>query len=116
MIRYGEELVMGDNLSLKERLSVRTPMQWTGEKNAGFTTADTSFRPVIDNGEYGFEKLNVAAQTRDPSSLLNWNSRMIKLHKLCPEIGLGNYTILNSGSPDVLTIRYDYNTGIAYCA
>ncbi|TDE14493.1 alpha-amylase family protein [Dyadobacter psychrotolerans] len=109
VIRYGEELGMGDDLNLKERISVRTPMQWTDEKNAGFTTADTAFRPVINKGDYGFQRLNVAVQTRDQSSLLNWNARMIKLRKSCPEIGLGDYTLLNAGSPDILAIRYDYN-------
>ena len=109
VIRYGEELGMGDDLSLKERLSVRTPMQWTDEKNAGFTTADTAFRPVINKGDYGFQKLNVAFQTRDQSSLLNWNARMIRLRKSCPEIGLGDYILLDTGSSEVLAIRYDYN-------
>jgi len=109
VIRYGEELGMGDDLRLKERISVRTPMQWTDEKNAGFTTADTAFRPVIDFGDYNYQKLNVAAQTRDQSSLLNYNARMIKLRKSCPEIGLGEYTVLDTGSSDILAIRYDYN-------
>ena len=109
VIRYGEELGMGDDLNLKERLSVRTPMQWTDEKNAGFTTADTAFRPVINKGDYGFQKLNVAVQTRDQASLLNWNARMIRLRKSCPEIGLGDYELLDAGSPEVLAIRYDYN-------
>jgi maltose alpha-D-glucosyltransferase/alpha-amylase len=109
VIRYGEELGMGDDLKLKERLSVRTPMQWTDEKNAGFTTADTAFRPVISKGNYDFHKLNVADQMRDRSSLLNWTANMIKLRKSCPEIGLGEYTLLDAGSPDVLALRYDYN-------
>ncbi|MCF2446694.1 alpha-amylase family protein [Dyadobacter sp. CY345] len=109
VIRYGEELGMGDDLSLKERISVRTPMQWTDEKNAGFTSADTAIRPVINQGDYGFQKLNVAAQTRDQSSLLNWNARMIRLRKSSPEIGLGTYTVLDVSSPDVLAIRYEYN-------
>jgi maltose alpha-D-glucosyltransferase/alpha-amylase len=108
VIRYGEELGMGDDLSLKERLSVRTPMQWTDEKNAGFTTADQAFRPVIDKGDYGFQKINVAAQTRDPSSLLNWTAHMIRIRKACPEIGLGDYTVLDAGSADIFAIRYDY--------
>ena len=108
VIRYGEELGMGDDLSLKERLSVRTPMQWTSDKNAGFTSADTAFRPVINKGEYGYQNLNVAKQFRDPASLLSWTTKLIKLRKTCPEIGLGDYTLLDSGSPDILAIRYDY--------
>lgn len=109
VIRYGEELGMGDDLSLKERLSVRTPMQWTDEKNGGFTSADTAFRPVISKGDYGYQQVNVAKQFRDQNSLLSWTSRIIKLRKSCPEIGLGDYTLIDSGSPDILAIRYDYN-------
>jgi len=108
VIRYGEEIGMGDDLSLKERLSVRTPMQWTNEKNAGFTTADTAFRPVINKGEYSYEKVNVAQQSRDPQSLLNWTARTIKLRKECPEIGLGSYSVVESGSESILAIRYEF--------
>ncbi|KAA6432776.1 trehalose synthase [Dyadobacter flavalbus] len=108
VIRYGEEIGMGDDLSLKERLSVRTPMQWTNEKNAGFTTADTAFRPVINKGDYSYEKVNVAQQSRDPQSLLNWTTRIIKLRKECPEIGLGTYSLVESGSESILAIRYEY--------
>jgi maltose alpha-D-glucosyltransferase/alpha-amylase len=108
VIRYGEELGMGDDLSLKERLSVRTPMQWSDEKNAGFTTADTAFRAVIGSGEYGFPAINAEKQWRDENSLLNTIAAMIRVRKSCPEIGLGNATILNSGSDQVLALRYDY--------
>lgn len=108
VIRYGEEIGMGDDLTLKERLSVRTPMQWTGEKNGGFTTADTAFRRVIQGGEYGFAKVNAEAQWRDSTSLLSRISAMMKLRKSCPEIGLGTPSMVETGSKDVLAIRYDY--------
>lgn len=108
VIRYGEELGMGDDLSLKERLSVRTPMQWTDEKNAGFTTADSAFRAVISSGEYGFPTINAEKQWRDEKSLLNTIAAMIRVRKSCPEIGLGDADILNSGSEQVLALRYDY--------
>lgn len=108
IIRYGEELGMGDDLRLTERISVRTPMQWTDEKNAGFTTADSAFRPVIDFGEYSYQKVNVAAQVRNPESLLNWTTAMIKRRKFCPEIGLGSYQLMDTGSSHVLGIRYDH--------
>ncbi|MCE7064932.1 alpha-amylase family protein [Dyadobacter sp. CY326] len=109
VIRYGDELGMGDDLRLQERISVRTPMQWTSDKNAGFTTADTAFRPVIDFGEHDYKKINVAAQTRDSSSLLSWTTTLIRMRKACPEIGLGDYTVLDTGSPDVLGLRYEHN-------
>jgi maltose alpha-D-glucosyltransferase/alpha-amylase len=109
VIRYGEELGMGDDLNLKERLAVRTPMQWTEDKHGGFTSADTAFRPVIDKGEYGYRNINVAKQFRDPNSLLSWTSRMIRIRHSCPEIGLGEYAVIDGGSPDVLALRYEYN-------
>ncbi|MCE7072218.1 alpha-amylase family protein [Dyadobacter sp. CY327] len=108
VIRYGDELGMGDDLRLKERISVRTPMQWTAEKNAGFTTADTAFRPVIDFGDHGYKKINVEDQTRDSASLLNWTTALIKLRKSCPEIGLGTYKILDAGSAAVFAIQYEH--------
>lgn len=108
VIRYGEEIGMGDDLRLKERLSVRTPMQWSAAKNAGFTTADTAFRPVINDGEYGFRTINAESQWRDSTSLLHRVAAIMKMRKACPEIGLGTSTIVDAGSKDILAIRYDY--------
>jgi maltose alpha-D-glucosyltransferase/alpha-amylase len=108
VLRYGEEIGMGDDLSLKERMSVRTPMQWNGEMHAGFTTADSSFRSVIKEGEYGYPKVNVSDQYRDPNSLLSWMGKLIKLRKSCPEIGLGDYAIVDVKSPHVVAIQYTY--------
>jgi maltose alpha-D-glucosyltransferase/alpha-amylase len=108
LIRYGEELGMGDDLRLKERLAVRTPMQWTNGKNAGFSTSDHIFRPVISTGDYGYEKVNEEDEDRDPNSLLNFIRRLIRLRKDCPEIGLGRWTIMDSTLNNVLVIRYKY--------
>lgn len=108
VIRYGEELGMGDDLSLKERLSVRTPMQWNKSKNAGFSDSDSTFRPVISAGKYGYQQLNAEDQFRDPKSLLNWIEEMIHLRKTCPEIGLADAEVLETGSNQLLAIRYDY--------
>jgi maltose alpha-D-glucosyltransferase/alpha-amylase len=108
VIRYGEELGMGDDLRLKERLSVRTPMQWNRGKNAGFSDSDTLFRPVISSGDYSFEKINAEDQFRDQSSLLNWIEKMIHLRKTCPEIGLAEAEVLETGSNQLLAIRYNY--------
>ena len=91
VIRYGDEIGMGDNLKLPERNCARTPMQWSTEKNAGFTPSDAPVMPVIDSGPYGFEHLNVAAQRRDPDSLLNWMERIIRMRKEVPEIGWGDF-------------------------
>ncbi|MCF0069484.1 alpha-amylase family protein [Dyadobacter sp. CY261] len=108
VVRYGEELGMGDDLRLKERLSVRTPMQWNGTKNAGFTAADTAFREVISDGQYGFTTVNAEQQWRDTTSLLHRISSLIQMRKSCPEIGLGDATVMESGSDDILAIRYEY--------
>ncbi|UPK69102.1 alpha-amylase family protein [Chitinophaga filiformis] len=107
VIRYGDEIGMGDNLNLKERLAVRTPMQWTNGKNAGFSTAGHTFRPVIDTGAFAYQQVNVAVQQRDPASLLNWTINIIRLRKECPEIGLGKWQILETNTPGVLVMRYD---------
>ena len=108
VIRYGDELGMGDQLHLKERLATRTPMQWSTEPHAGFTTSEKPVLPLIDDEVYGFRKINAATQRRDPGSLLNWTERIIRMRKECPEIGWGDWQILGTGSPNVLAIRYDW--------
>jgi maltose alpha-D-glucosyltransferase/alpha-amylase len=108
VIRYGDELGMGDNLSLPERAAVRTPMQWSRGPNGGFSTAKKTVHPVIDDGVWSYKHVNVEEQRRNPDSLLNWTARMIRLRKECPEIGWGEFTILDTGSPHVLAMRYDW--------
>lgn len=104
VIRYGDELGMGDDLSLKGRDSVRTPMQWSGEENAGFSAAPKKklVKPIITKGEFGKDKLNVESQFKDDSSLLNWVVKLIRMRTKCLEFGRGDYYILNSGHPGVL--------------
>lgn len=103
LVRYGEEIGMGDDLSLEDRNSVRTVMQWSDEKNGGFSTAqpDQLTRPTIKGGEYGYEKVNVSSQQRDPNSLINWMERAIRVRKQCPEFGWGKWTILETDEPAV---------------
>lgn len=108
VMRYGDEIGMGDDLSLKERTSVRTPMQWTAGKNAGFTDAAKAFRPVIDQGEYSYQKINVETELKDSNSLLKWMKKIVKIRKSCPEFGFGKWEVINSGSPNVLAIWYRY--------
>jgi maltose alpha-D-glucosyltransferase / alpha-amylase len=109
VIRYGDEIGMGDDLRLPERQCARTPMQWSGESHGGFTEGDEPILPVISGGAYGFEHVNVAKQRRDPNSLLNWMERMIRMRKEVPEIGWGDFVLLSTGGPEVLAIRYDWN-------
>ncbi|NOT62348.1 MAG: trehalose synthase [Acidobacteria bacterium] len=108
VIRYGDEIGMGEDLKLNERESVRTPMQWTDERQAGFSAAPITIQPVIAEGEYGYAQVNVEAQRRDTDSLLNWTARMIRLRKECPEIGWGSWEILPVDSAQVLALRYDW--------
>jgi maltose alpha-D-glucosyltransferase/alpha-amylase len=107
VLRYGEEIGMGENLRLKERDAVRTPMQWSDEKGAGFSTADELVRPVIASGPYGFESVNVDAQLRDESSLLRWLMKMIGVRKQAREIGGGRWRLLPVRGASVLALRYD---------
>ena len=108
VIRYGDEIGMGDDLSLNERDAVRTPMQWNSEPQAGFSTCPHPVHPVISTGPYTYEQVNVEGQRRDPGSLLNWTACMIRLRTECPEIGWGDWEILRTGAPSVLAIRYDW--------
>ncbi|MFL6519718.1 MAG: alpha-amylase family protein [Chthoniobacterales bacterium] len=108
VIRYGDELAMGDNLDLPERNCARTPMQWSDEPQGGFTESDRPTKPVIDEGPYGYQRLNAAVQRRNPESFLNWTERIIRMRKEVPEIGWGDFTILKVPDPAVLALRYDW--------
>ncbi|HEX6565388.1 MAG TPA: alpha-amylase family protein [Chthoniobacterales bacterium] len=101
IIWYGDEIGMGDDLRLLERDSVRTPMQWTAEANAGFSTASPKQlrRPVIDFGEFDYHRVNVQAERRNPRSLLNRLERMIRTRKEFPEFACGKYRLLESDQP-----------------
>jgi maltose alpha-D-glucosyltransferase/alpha-amylase len=108
VLRYGDEIGMGDDLSLPERECARTPMQWSDEPQGGFTKSDAPPKPVISKGPYGYDHVNVASQRRDPQSLLNWTERVIRMRKELPEIGWGDFAVVDTGRPDVLAIRYDW--------
>ncbi|TFZ04792.1 alpha-amylase family protein [Ramlibacter rhizophilus] len=112
VIRYGDELGMGDNLDLPGRECARTPMQWSPEANAGFTRAAKPVVPVLDHGPYSFSKINVADQRRDPGSLLNWTARMIRMRKEVPEIGWGEFQRVETGHPGVLALQYEWRGNI----
>jgi len=108
VIRFGDELRMGDDLSLDQRTAVRTPMQWADEKHGGFTLANKPVHPVIDKGVWSYRHVNVAAQRRDKGSFLNWMAGMIRLRKECPEIGAGRCSVIETNAPGVLGLRYDW--------
>src|ERR1700759_3135759 len=108
VIRYGDELGMGDDLRLPERNCARTPMQWSTEPHGGFTESDKPCLPVIDQGPYGFEHINAAKQRRDPNSMLNWTERIVRMRKEVPEIGWGDFKVTAPRDPAILIVRYDW--------
>ena len=109
---YGEEIGMGENLAVEGRYAVRTPMQWTADVNGGFSTADPDqlATPVVE-GEFGPDHVNVAAQRRDPDSLLNWMRLLIRRYRECPELSWGTYTVLEHGAKSVFAHRADHENG-----
>jgi maltose alpha-D-glucosyltransferase/alpha-amylase len=115
VLRYGDEIGMGEDLKLPGRNAIRTPMQWTDEPNGGFSTAPRKqlCRPAISGGDFGFETVNVQAQRHDPDSLLNWFERMIRALRECPEIGAGHCTPIDVDlPPGVLAHRADGPAGV----
>jgi maltose alpha-D-glucosyltransferase/alpha-amylase len=108
VLRYGDELGMGDDLSLPERVCCRTPMQWSTEPNGGFTKSDKPVVPVISEGPYGYQHINAAEQRRDSNSMLNWIERIIRMRKEVPEVGWGRFEVLKTGDDAVLALRYDW--------
>jgi maltose alpha-D-glucosyltransferase/alpha-amylase len=115
VVRYGDEIGMGDNLKLPERNCARTPMQWSTEPNAGFTKGDKPVLPVISDGPYGYQHVNVAAQRREPNSLLNWMERIIRMRQEVPEIGWGDFSFIPTGGSQVLAMRYDWRNNSVVC-
>jgi maltose alpha-D-glucosyltransferase/alpha-amylase len=104
ILYYGDEIGMGDNIYLGDRNAVRTPMQWNGDRNAGFSTATPArlYSPVIMDPVWGYEAINVEAQQSDPSSLLNWMRNMIALRKLFRVFGRGSIEFLDPSNRKIL--------------
>jgi maltose alpha-D-glucosyltransferase / alpha-amylase len=109
MLQFGDEIGLGDDLSLPERECARTPMQWSSDPHGGFTTGKRPVLPVISDPIYGYEQVNVETQRRDPQSLLNWMERKIRMRKECPEISWGDWKILRTDQPGVLIMRYEWD-------
>jgi maltose alpha-D-glucosyltransferase / alpha-amylase len=111
VLRYGDEIGMGDDLSLPDRESVRTPMQWDGSANGGFSpaAAERLVLPVIADGPFGYPSVNVDRQRYDAQSLLNWLERMIRRRKDCPAFGMGDCSFIDTGHPALLAQRCDHD-------
>ena len=107
---YGEEIGMGENLDVEGRLSVRTPMQWSAERNGGFSTVEdpSRLRRPLPDGKFGPEHVNATAQRRDPGSLLNWFERLLRRRRECPELGFGTFAALDVGERSVFAHRCDW--------
>jgi len=110
IIYYGDEIGMGDNIYLGDRNGVRTPMQWSSDRNAGFSRVDGArlYSPVIADPVYGYQAINVEAQERTPSSLLNWMKRLIKIRKRYPVFGRGSIQFLHPTNTKVLAYTLEY--------
>ena len=118
ILYYGDEIGMGDNVYLGDRDSVRTPMQWTGDRNGGFSQADFAqlYLPPLMDPVYGFQAVNVEAQLRTPTSLLRWMQRIIALRKEHPVFGMGTYEPLQSSNPRIFAHIRRYEDDVALCA
>ena len=117
VLYYGDEVGMGDNIFLGDRDGVRTPMQWTGDRNGGFSRADFQqlYLPPLMDPVYGFQAVNVEAQLRQPNSLLRWLHRLIALRKDHPVFGLGTYEALRPENPRIFAHVRTYEDDIVLC-
>lgn len=106
IVRYGEEIGMGDDLSRPERLSVRTPMQWNDQANGGFSSARRPTVPVIDEGRFAYTHLNVAGQLKDPESLLSRARQLLRARADLKEVGDGKAQLLTVDHPAVFAIAH----------
>ncbi|MBL8473196.1 MAG: maltose alpha-D-glucosyltransferase [Rhodocyclaceae bacterium] len=117
ILYYGDEIGMGDNIYLGDRDAVRTPMQWTPERNAGFSQADPQrlYLPPIMDTVYGYSSVNVEAQSRDPSSLLNWTRRLLAVRKGHLAFGRGSIEFLRPGNRKILAYLREYADEALLC-
>ncbi|MGZ4959892.1 MAG: maltose alpha-D-glucosyltransferase, partial [Methylomonas sp.] len=117
IIYYGDEIGMGDNFYLGDRNGVRTPMQWSPDRNAGFSCADPQrlYLPPIMDAVYGYASVNAEAQLRDRASLLNWMQRILALRKNHRAFGRGELVFLHPGNRKILAYFRKYADDIILC-
>ncbi|MCL4811271.1 MAG: maltose alpha-D-glucosyltransferase [Vicinamibacteraceae bacterium] len=117
IVYYGDEIGMGDNLYLGDRNGVRTPMQWTGDRNAGFSRADAArlYSPLITDPVYGYPAVNVEAEESDTASLLHWMRNMIRLRRQFKVFGRGTIEFLSPANRKVLAYVRRYRDDIILC-
>jgi maltose alpha-D-glucosyltransferase/alpha-amylase len=117
VLYYGDEIGMGDNIWLGDRDGVRTPMQWTPDRNAGFSNCDPArlYLPVVMDPIYGYQAINVESQQNNPGSLLHWTRKMIDIRKRHPVFGVGDYTELSASNPSVLAFVREFGADRVLC-
>ncbi|WP_329262320.1 MULTISPECIES: maltose alpha-D-glucosyltransferase [Actinoallomurus] len=117
VLYYGDEIGMGDNIWLGDRDAVRTPMQWTPDRNAGFSKCDPGrlYLPTIMDPIYGYQAINVESQQNNPGSLLHWTRKMIEIRKRHPVFGVGDYTELSASNPSVLAFVREFGADRVLC-
>ncbi|MHB8244691.1 MAG: maltose alpha-D-glucosyltransferase [Acidimicrobiales bacterium] len=118
ILYYGDEILMGDNVYLGDRDSVRTPMQWTPDRNGGFSTADFAqlILPPIMDPVHGFQAVNVEAQRRDASSFLHWVRRMLHVRRQYPMFATGSLEVLPADNPSVVAyLRHGDDSPAVLC-
>jgi maltose alpha-D-glucosyltransferase/alpha-amylase len=117
VLYYGDEIAMGDNVFLGDRDGVRTPMQWTGDRNGGFSRADFAqlYAPPLMDPVYGYQAVNVEAQLRTPTSLLRWLHRFISLRKEHPVFGFGSYEPIPTSNPRIFALIRRFEDDMVLC-
>ncbi|MFZ5558421.1 MAG: maltose alpha-D-glucosyltransferase [Pseudomonadota bacterium] len=117
ILYYGDEIGMGDNIFLGDRNGVRTPMQWSPDRNGGFSRADPQrlYLPPIMDPVYGYQAVNVEAQARNPSSLLNWTRRLVQVRKSYKAFGRGTLRFLEPGNRKILAYVREYQDEAVLC-
>jgi maltose alpha-D-glucosyltransferase / alpha-amylase len=117
VLYYGDEIAMGDNIFLGDRDGVRTPMQWTGDRNGGFSRADFAqlYAPPLMDPVFGFQAVNVEAQLRTPTSLLRWIHRFIALRKEHPVFGFGTYEPIQTSNQRIFAVIRRFEDDLVLC-
>lgn len=105
ILYYGDEIGMGDNIHLFDRNGVRTPMQWDTSQNAGFSSADQTYLPVVDDAVFGYRQVNVAAQQADPDSLFHALKQQIAIRKQYPVFGRGQFQVVDANNEAIFAFE-----------
>src|SRR5437762_9924838 len=117
VLYYGDEIAMGDNIYLGDRDSVRTPMQWSPDRNAGFSRAEFArlYLPPLMDTVYGYQAVNVEAETQDPSSFLHWMRRMLHVRAQHALFGAGVFDVVHADNPSALAFTRELDDDVVLC-